>query len=198
MIQRLKPGEEVTFGTPPSVGEYAGYKAAELRDIAVGLGVSYEVLSGDLTGVNFSSGRMGWLEFQRTIGAAQNFMMIPQLCAPVGRWFLEAAQLVLARDLSAAVLMWTPPRREMVNPKEEIAAERDAIRIGLSSRPESQRKFGFDPEDLDAENAEANTGPTICGLIFDSDPTLSHRGRQCGHRRAPAAPADTTGDSNGQ
>ncbi|ESY71902.1 hypothetical protein X740_33630 [Mesorhizobium sp. LNHC221B00] len=199
MIQRLKPGEEVTFGTPPSVGEYAGYKAAELRDIAVGIGVSYEVLSGDLTGVNFSSGRMGWLEFQRTIGAAQNFMMVPQLCTPVGRWFLEAAQLVLARDLSAAVLMWTPPRREMVNPKEEIAAERDAIRIGLSSRPESQRKFGFDAEDLDAEIAASNKRADDLGLIFDSDPRMRTAAGNAVTAATPAAPSDTTGDnSNGQ
>ncbi|TGQ69906.1 phage portal protein [Mesorhizobium sp. M00.F.Ca.ET.186.01.1.1] len=170
LIQRLKPGEEVTFGTPPSVGEYAGYKAAELRDIAVGLGVSYEVLSGDLTGVNFSSGRMGWLEFQRTISVAQNFMMIPQFCGPVARWFLEAASIVLARDLSTISILWTPPRREMINPKEEVAGAVAEIRAGLSSRSEKQRQAGYDPGDLDAENAADNVRADDLGLIFDSDP----------------------------
>ncbi|WP_217577336.1 phage portal protein [Mesorhizobium sp. GbtcB19] len=204
MIQRLKPGEEVTFGTPPSVGEYGAYKAAELRDIAVGLGVSYEALSGDLAGVNFSSGRMGWLEFQRNITAAQNFMLIPQLCTTVGRWFLDAAQLVLARDLSAALLLWTPPRREMVNPKEEVGAARDAIRAGLSSRSEEQRKLGYDPEDLDAENAadnkradEANGGK---GLIFDSDPRYRTAAGNAVTAATSGAPPvdDTTGAGNGQ
>ncbi|WP_081738793.1 phage portal protein [Mesorhizobium ciceri] len=199
MIQRLKPGEEVTFGTPPSVGEYAGYKAAELRDIAVGLGVSYEVLSADLTGVNFSSGRMGWLEFQRTIGTAQNFMLIPQLCGAVGRWFLDAAQLVIGRDLSAAVLLWTPPRREMINPKEEIAASRDAIRSGLSSRSEEQRQKGFDPEDLDAENAADNQRADKDGLIFDSDPRYRTAAGNAVTAAPAAAPVDPpTGDDNGQ
>jgi lambda family phage portal protein len=200
MIQRLKPGEEVTFGTPPSVGEYAGYKAAELRDIAIGIGTSYEALSGDLTGVNFSSGRMGWLEFQRNISAAQNFMLLPQLCAPVGRWFLDAAQLMLARDLSAVVLLWTPPRREMINPKEETAASRDAIRAGLSSRSHEQRERGFDPADLDAENVEDNERADDGGLIFDSDPRYrTATGNAVTAAQATVPPADTTGDnSNGQ
>lgn len=196
MIQRLKPGEEVTFGTPPGVGEYANYKAAELRDIAVGLGVSYEALSGDLTGVNFSSGRMGWLEFQRNISAAQNFMLVPQLCGPVGRWFLEAAQMVIGRDLSAVSLMWTPPRREMINPREEVAASRDAIRSGLSSRPEEQRKLGYDPEDLDAETAAANARADELGLILDSDPR--HRTATGNAVTVAPAPADQTGDDDGR
>jgi lambda family phage portal protein len=171
IIQRLKPGEEVSFGTPPSVGDYAQYKAAELRDIAVGLGVSYEALSGDLTGVNFSSGRMGWLEFQRTIASAQA-SMIAQLCLPVERWFREAAGRVAGRSLADVVFQWTPPKREMINPKEEVAAARDAIRAGLSSRPYEQKRLGFDPEDLDAENQEANSRADDMGLIHDSDARL--------------------------
>jgi lambda family phage portal protein len=198
MIQRLKTGEQVTFGTPPSVGEYAGYKAAELRDIAVGLGVSYEAISGDLTGVNFSSGRMGWLEFQRNISASQNFMLIPQLCNRVGVWFLDAAQLVLGRDLSAVHVLWTPPRREMINPKEEVAAARDAIRAGLSSRPEEQRKLGYDPEDLDAENAEANERADDAALIFYSDPRLRTASGNAVTTAAAGLQSTTGDDGNGQ
>jgi lambda family phage portal protein len=198
LIQRLKPGEDVTFGTPPAVGEYAPYKAAELRDIAVGLGVSYEALSGDLTGVNFSSGRMGWIEMQRTISAAQDFMLIPQLCGPIGAWFLDAAQLVLARDLSAVMLKWTPPKREMINPKEEVGAARDAIRAGLSSRSEEQRKLGYDPEDLDAENAADNIRADDNGLIFDSDPRYRTAAGNAVTVGSSPAPSDPTGDSNGQ
>ncbi|TIN84345.1 phage portal protein [Mesorhizobium sp.] len=199
MIQRLRPGEQVTFGTPPSVGEYAGYKGAELHDIAVGLGVSYEALSGDLAGVNFSSGRMGWLEFGRTISASQDYMLVPQLCEPVARWFIQAAQIVLARDLSTVVMMWTPPRRQMINPKEEVAAARDAIRAGLSSRPQEQRQLGFDPEDLDAENEEANKRADDKGLVFDSDPRLrTAAGNAVTAAAAPVAQDPPTGDGNGQ
>ncbi|NEI52706.1 phage portal protein [Rhizobium leguminosarum] len=169
ILQRLRPGEDVTFGTPPSVGEYADYKRAELQEIAVGLGMSYEALSGDLQGVNFSSGRMGWLEFQRTISSAQNHMLLPQLCEAVGRWFLEAAELINGRPATAKI-RWTPSPREMINPAEEIKAARDAIRTGLSSRPNEQRKLGHDPADLDNEIAESNKRADDLGLVFDSDP----------------------------
>lgn len=171
LIQRLKPGEDVTFANPPSVGEYEAYKRAELQEIAVGLGMSYEALSGDLKGVNFSSGRMGWLEFQRTISSAQYHMLLPQLCEPIGRWFLEAAMLVMGQALDAKV-RWTPSPREMINPAEEIKAARESIRTGLSSRPHEQRKLGHDPEDLDAEIADSNKRADVLGLVFDSDPRL--------------------------
>lgn len=197
MVQRLKQGESVTFGTPPSVGDYEAYKRAELRDIAVGLGISYEALTGDLTGVNFSSGRMGWLEFQRTITASQNFMLLPMLCEPLGRWFLDAAAQILGPDDRDSV-DWTPPRRDMINPKEEIAASRDAIRAGLSSRSLEQRKLGLDPDDLDQENAADQARADKLGLVFDSDPR--QRTAQGNAVTGAAAPAptnpDTTGDPN--
>lgn len=170
IIQRLKQGEDVTFGTPPSVGEYGAYKRAELQEVAVGMGMSYEALSGDLNGVNFSSGRMGWLEFQRTIAAAQYHMLLPQLCDPLGRWFLEAAALMLGAGVMDAKVRWTPSPREMINPAEEIKAAVSAMRSGLSSRPSEQRKLGHHPEDLDQEIADANKRADKLGLVFDSDP----------------------------
>ena len=169
LIQRLRPGEDVTFGTPPSVGEYDAYKRAELQEIAVGLGMSYEALSGDLKGVNFSSGRMGWLEFQRTIATAQNHMLVPQLCHPLARWFFDAV-LLMNGKAPKATMRWTPSPREMINPAEETRAARDAIRTGLSSRPNEQRKLGHDPADLDAEIADSNERADRLGLVFDSDP----------------------------
>ena len=58
----------------------------------------------------------------------------------------------------------------MINPREEVTASRDAIRTGLSSRSNEQRKLGFDPMDLDAEIAADNARADTLGLIFDSDP----------------------------
>ncbi|PSJ55819.1 phage portal protein [Mesorhizobium soli] len=169
MIERLNDDEEVTFGTPPKVDDYADYIKGQDREIAAGLGISYESFSGDLSNVNFSSGRMGWLVEQRNIDAWRNFMLLPQMMQPVGKWFLDAAAIKLGRSISAKVL-WTPPRREMINPREEVAASRDAIRTGLSSRSNEQRKLGFDPADLDEEIAADNTRADDLGLIFDSDP----------------------------
>ncbi|WP_274626566.1 phage portal protein [Arvimicrobium flavum] len=169
MIERLRPGDSVTFGEPPEVEGYGDYTKAVLREIAAGLGISYEAFTGDLSGVNFSSGRMGWLEFQRSIDAWRNHMLIPQMCAPVANWFLDGAAAVLGRRYPAHV-MWTPPRREMIDPTKEIPAARNAIRSGLSSRAYEQRRLGFDPDVLDAEIAASNKRADDLGLILDSDP----------------------------
>lgn len=169
MIERLGEGETVSFATPPGTADFGPYSAATLREVAIGLGVTAEALTGDLSGVNFSSGRMGWLEFQRNIESWQWNMLIPQMCDPIGRWGLEAAYVMTGSDQPATV-GWTPPRREMINPAEEITAARDAIRAGLSSRSNEQRRLGFDPADLDAEITADNARADDLELIFDSDP----------------------------
>ncbi|HLS32804.1 MAG TPA: phage portal protein, partial [Brevibacterium sp.] len=59
IIERLPPGAEIEFAEPPGVDGYGEYAAVSLRAIAAGMGISYAALTGDLTSVNFSSGRMG-------------------------------------------------------------------------------------------------------------------------------------------
>jgi lambda family phage portal protein len=168
MVQRLAPGESVSFGDPPKVDGYADYMRAVDREIAAGMGVSYEAMTGDLSGVNFSSGRMGWLEFQRSISAWQNHMLMPLLCHRVGNWFLDAAALQIGRRLPAKI-MWTPPRREMIDPSKETAASINAIRGGLTSRSNEVRKLGFEPADLETEIARDNKAADDLKLTFDSD-----------------------------
>lgn len=169
IIERLRVGEKVSFGAPPQVAGYAEYMGATLHEIAAGIGVSYEALTGDLKGVNFSSGRMGWLEFQRSIDAWRNHMLMPQFCEPVSRWFLDAVAVGTGKRIPAQIT-WTAPRREMIDPTREIPAIRNAIRAGLSSRSFEQRRLGFDPHDIDAEIAADNARADASELIFDSDP----------------------------
>ncbi|OLS45964.1 hypothetical protein BV509_17450, partial [Rhodovulum sulfidophilum] len=57
----LKEGQKVTPSEPPAVDGYADFMREGVRSIATGLGLTYESF-GDLTGVNFSSGRMGRIE----------------------------------------------------------------------------------------------------------------------------------------
>ncbi len=169
MIERLRPGDDVRFGSPPQVDGFAEYARSVLREIAAGMGVSYEALTGDLTGVNFSSGRMGWLEYQRSIDGWRNHMLVPQMLAPIGAWFLDAVAAQTG-SRSDARIKWTPPRREMIDPTKEIIAARTAIRAGLSSRSYELRRLGFDPDVLDQEIAADNDRADALDLTLDSDP----------------------------
>lgn len=190
MIERLRPGESVEFGTPPTTSDFAQYTSVTMREIAAGLGVTYEALTGDLSGVNFSSGRMGWIEFQRNIDAWRWNMLIPQMLDPIARWVSEAANLA-ANTSVPATITWTPPRREMIDPTKEILAARDSIRAGLTSRSEEIRRMGYDPAEVDAEIAADNIRADDLELIFDSD--ARHRTRTGAANAIDAPEGDETG-----
>ena len=54
-MQFLDPGEDIKFSNPADVGNtYEAFIKQQLRAISVGLGITYEQLTGDLSGVNYS------------------------------------------------------------------------------------------------------------------------------------------------
>lgn len=168
-FQYARPGEEVTFSSPPGVDGYADYTKVSLRAVSAGLGVPYEALTGDLSNVNFSSGRMGWLEYQRSLATWQWAMFIPQFCGAVGQWMLDALAMT-GEDVADVTVRWTPPGREMINPSEEVKANRDAIRSGQKTISQCARERGEDPDTFLAEwKADAEKIDAL-ELIFDCDP----------------------------
>lgn len=168
-IQYVPPGRDVKFTEPPSVGDYGIVIGQSLREVAVGLGITYECLTGDLAGVNFSSGRMGWLEMARNIDVWRWSMLIPGFCDGYGAWFLQATQIAYGIGQGAR-WTWTPPRREMIDPNTEIPALIRAIRGGLTSRSQVIREYGFDPLALYDEMERDNKEVDARGLMLDSDP----------------------------
>lgn len=169
LIQRLPSGADVKFATPPIVQGYDVYTRTQVRKVATGFGVPYEVASGDHSQVSFISGRLGRIQYDRSIDQWRWHMLIPHACAGIGEWFLAAASIALSATVDDVRLDWTPPRKEMVEPRVEIPAARDAIRAGLSSRSEELRMRGLDPEQIDQENADDNARADAAGLKYDSD-----------------------------
>lgn len=169
MIERLRDGDDVSFGVPPQVEGFSDYAVTTWHEIAVGLGIDYSSLTGDNRQTNFASSRMGWLRFHRSIESWQWGTLIPSGCDPIGAWFLEAASVEIGHNMPKARVKWTPPRREMFDPNKESAASRDAILAGLSSRTTEVRRLGFDPDELDDEIAADNDRADRLGLRFSSD-----------------------------
>ncbi len=65
-LQLLEPGEDIKFSAPADVGSsYAEFMRQQFRAVAAAMGITYEMLTGDLTQVNYSSIRAGLLEFRR-------------------------------------------------------------------------------------------------------------------------------------
>lgn len=167
-IEYLPSGKQVAFANPPSAGGEESYVSDVLGEIAAGFGITKEALTGDLSGVNFSSGRMGWIEMQRNIDSWRWTMLIPILCEGVARWFQD--QLFLKEDIKECAVAWTPPRREMIDPAKELKAYKEAIRNGFLSLSEVIRTLGYDPTETLTELSEDLTLLDSLGLVLDIDP----------------------------
>jgi lambda family phage portal protein len=177
-IEVLPPGKEIVFSQPPGVGsDYDPFVRRQLMAVASGLGVTYEALTGDYSNVNFSSGRMGWIEMYRNIEMWRWGMFIPMFCEVVWDWFVEAG--VVSGQLDSArvqVPTWTAPRREMIDPVKETQALKDQVRSGFVSYSESLREMGKDPkvhmEEMQKDFAELDR----LGLTIESDPRFNLKG----------------------
>jgi len=169
-IQSLAPGEDIRFSAPPGVDGYDEFTRNVLRAVAAGLGVTYEALTGDLSGVNFSSGRMGRMEMDRNISAWQWLMLIPQMMQPIGKWTLDAWAIREMKRSPGVKLEWVPPHRTLVDPTREIPALAAKVRAGFASRSGVVRQLGYDPERLMKEIEADALESRRLGLAFDSDP----------------------------
>ncbi|GIK34539.1 MAG: phage portal protein [Gammaproteobacteria bacterium] len=187
-LQILEPGEDIKFSDPADVGgSYSEFLRTQFRAVAAAIGITYEQLTGDLTGVNYSSIRAGMLEFRRRCEMVQHGVLVHQLCRPV--WAAWMKQAVLAGALDAPgfarggaarrrqylAAKWVPQGWQWVDPEKEFKAMLLAIRAGLMSRSEAISAFGYDAEDVDQEIAADNHRADDLGLIFDSDPRYTSR-----------------------
>ena len=144
----------------------------------------HEQLTGDLTGVNYSSIRAGMLEFRRRCEVHPH---AGASAVPPGVGGLdEAGGARRALDARASRVAARPPppvpRREVDSAGlavgrsgEEFKAMLLAIRAGLMSRSEAISANGYDAEDVDREIAADNQRADDLGLIFDSDPRYTSR-----------------------
>ncbi len=171
IVEHLPPGKDIKFASPPTpeAGAYQEYLSSVLHSIAAGLGVSYEALTGDLSQVNFSSARMGWLEFQRNIDSWRTNLINPHFNWRVFKWFLEALE-ILGETTNDVRVSWIAPNREMIDPTKEIPAMQKAVRSGFSSLSEILRSLGKNPEDHFNQIAKDNEIIDNLNLTLDVDP----------------------------
>lgn len=146
LIEHLPNGKTIEFTTPPPVTNYKEYLTVLLHGIAAGVGATYEVLTGDLSQVNFSSARMGWLEFQRNIQTWRDGIIIPCFLDPIVEDFKNTA-MILGEDPTRLEAQHVPPKREMIDPTKEIPATILALRGGLTTWSDEIMALGKDPAD---------------------------------------------------
>ena len=178
MLQYLAPGQKVEFSKPADVGaSFEPWLRFELLQFAAGFGPTYEMTTGDLRGVNYSSIRAGLLEFRRKCEMVQAHMMVHQLCRPLTRWFMDAAVGSGVLKISDYLenrrnywrVKWQPQAWDWVDPATEQDAAERQVRAGFKTQEEIAAKLGGDVEEIDRSNAQARKRRQELGLIYTTD-----------------------------
>ena len=174
----LPPGMDVKFSEPSDVGSnYEKFLVSEFRQVARGLGLTYEQLTGDLTDVNYSSIRAGLIEFRRWCRMTLQQVLVHMFCRPVIRKWLDTAVLSGAIEIPDYMerrryyqrVSWHHAGFEWVDPVKDITAAKLAVRNGFKTRGQVVAELGGDIEMLDAEQAQDMARARKLGLEYDTD-----------------------------
>jgi len=164
-----------------------------LLSVAQAYEITYEALTGDLSQVNFSSGRMGWVEMRRAVARWRWSIIIPQFLQPLAGWYREAVAMT-GMGRGSSRFEWTPPVTWLIDPARELPAYIDAIKAGVMSLSELHRMLGYVPElvieELGADMARARAA----GLALSSDGASG----TTGNTRQAQPPADSPLDGINQ
>jgi capsid protein len=170
MFYNAVGGKDIKFSEPAATGSYDAYKTSMLHTIAAGFRVPHALLTGNLKGVNYSSSKIGIEGFKRTISALQWQVIIPMLCEPIWRWFLEAAYFAGKIDHMDHPAEWSPPRFYSADPGRDVAAKVAEVRAGFRSLSSAIAETGYNPDDVLAEIESDNKKLDDKGIVLDSDP----------------------------
>lgn len=171
LLQRLRPGEDITFNSPPGDSGVDAMATQYLRESAAAAGVMFEQATGDFSRINYSSFRAGGHGFKRRTERRQ-WAFVHKVSNPVAARFTEAA--MAAGLLPAAIGSWrhTPPGFISVDPDKDAKADLANLRMGKVALSELVEERGWDyVEHLDRVAADLDAADKVLkGAMFDGDP----------------------------
>ncbi|MDB5243592.1 MAG: Phage portal protein lambda family [Spirosoma sp.] len=156
---------------PSGGGSHAAFARRALEAAAVGTGLTYDQVAGDLTQANYSSLRAGKIEFRRLCEQVQYGMLIPMLVRPIAaRFHQQGALLGLWGAEVPEGGSHVPPAHEMIDPLKDTTALIAQVRAGFVPQPEAVGAFGYDFRQVVELIREANALLDDAGLSLDTDP----------------------------
>jgi lambda family phage portal protein len=200
VIEQLAPGDSLHFHSPnrpnTAIDPFLRYM---LREIAAGVGVSYESVSRDYSQSNYSSSRLSLLD-DRDLWRVLQQWWVRAFREPLHADWLQAAVLsraVPAIDIGSFALNPEPFRAvtwklrgwTWVDPTKEVAAYKEAVKAGFTtvSAVISATAGGLDIEDVIAERKRELE--MFEAADIDVDTTVEEPPEPAAV--APAAPAET-------
>jgi lambda family phage portal protein len=185
-FQYLQPGEDIKFPVLPQNSDMQTFMNVMLHQFAVGIGATYEQITGDLRGVNLSSIRAGVLDFRRKAEQFIFNILVTQFCQPTLRWWLDEAVLSGRLALPGYAeepeqyldVNWTPAGWAWIDPQKDVESKMTAVRCGFTSREAVCAETGEDAATIDQQQVRDNQRADAAGLVYDSDPRKVLVGRE--------------------
>ncbi len=153
--QELDPGQDVKFANPPEAGTtFSEYMRSTHMGTAAGIGLPYEIFSGDIKDISDRTLRVLINEFRRYAEQRQWHTLIPKICQPIIKWWAEAKYL--RGDFSQAQFAkairpeWAPHGWEYIHPVQDVEGKIKAIDAGLDARSNTISKRGDSPRKIAA------------------------------------------------
>lgn len=153
-MMQLPSGTELTVVEPKPAGGFVEYSKHNLHLIAAGAGWTYEMMTGDVSEVNFSSARIRRIDYQRDAEQEQWLHVMPCLITPIMRAVANAMELGGIVRKASYDVRYSTPKWSYVNPKDDVASDVAEIAGGLSSFSEKLRQRGYDPQEVTDELAQ--------------------------------------------
>lgn len=147
IVASLEGGKEIKFLTPTTQSD-PEWRRGKLRSMAVGVGLTYEQLAGDLSQVNYTSYRAGAIDFRRDIERLRLHWFEPWAMDPIARWFVEAAFVAGLVDQPRVPVAWSSPRWQSVDPVKDAAADVAEVDAGFAIEADKIAERGYDPDDF--------------------------------------------------
>ena len=172
MIVNVPNSKSITSTQPSGDSTAPAFVNQILHNIAAGGLVPHELMTGDLSQVNYSSIRAGLIEFRRMCSALQQHIVIPLMLDRVWGWFVEAAILsgALEDREGGYPVMWQPPKFEEVDREGEAKADLLELTMGATSIAEIIAQNGRDPEAVLREIARYRDLCASLGFVLPHTP----------------------------
>jgi len=184
MVEKLKPGEKFNFTNPnrpnSALDPFLRYM---LREMAAGVGTSYESLSRDYSQSNYSSSRLSLLEDRDSWRAIQQWL-IRNFREPLHKAWLQ--QAVLAGAVPGVPIIdyatnidkfsaaeFKPRGWSWVDPTKEVEAYKEAVKAGfttITSVIAQTDAQGRDAQEVFDERRRELDDLEAADLAFDTSP----------------------------
>jgi len=186
-IYYLNPGESVKTANPSRAA--AGVKdfmELQQREVAAGMGQSYEVVTRDMSKATYSSARQGQLEDRKTWEPVQEFMNV-HFNQPIWELFVTYAVLsgkVTIRDFwndpeKYYKCEWVTPGWDWVDPLKDVKATNEELSLNLTTLKEKCAERGKDWRQILKQRAKEKELERQFGLIEEegSEPSARKEGK---------------------